>query len=75
MGGGCHTPPNVRPSVQSSGSLGMCVIKRELASDEHMKYYFEHYVTDPLETCDALYAGRTNAAKLYHECEEGKKIR
>ena len=53
-----------------------CAIKRELATDEDMKHYFEHYdVADPLEPRDALCGGRTNAAKLYHECEDEEKIR
>ena len=53
-----------------------CAIKRELATDEDIKYHFEHYdVADPLEPRDALYGGRTNAEKLYHECEDEEKIR
>ena len=41
-----------------------------------MKHYFDHYkVADPLEPCDALYGGRTNASKLYHECQQDEKIR
>ena len=44
--------------------------------DEEMKYYFDNYDrTDPLEPRDALYGGQTNAAKLYHECDEHEKIR
>ena len=53
-----------------------CAIKRELAGDDDMKHYFNRYdVADPLEPRDALYGGRTNATKLYHECEEEEKIR
>ena len=53
-----------------------CTIKRELVNDEEMKYYFDNYGrTDPLEPRDALYGGRTNAAKLYHKCNETEKIR
>ena len=51
-----------------------CYIKRELEHDEDMKRYFDNYeIVDPLEPRNAFFGGRTNAAKLYHECEEGKK--
>ena len=50
-----------------------CDINRELNNDEDMKYYFDHYhIADPLEPRDALYGGRTNAAKLYHHCHQSK---
>ena len=53
-----------------------CAINRELTNDEEMKYYFDYYdMTDPLEPRDALYGGRTNASKLYHECEADEQIR
>ena len=53
-----------------------CDIRRELERDEEMKRYFDNYeIVDPLEPRDAFFGGRTNAAKLYHECEEGEKIR
>ena len=53
-----------------------CDIRRQLTVDEGMKYYFDHYaVADPLEPRDALYGGRTNASKLYHECQQDEKIR
>ena len=53
-----------------------CDIKRELEQNEDMKSYFDNYdLTDPLEPRDALFGGRTNAAKLFHECEEDEKIR
>ena len=53
-----------------------CAINRELANDEGMKLYFDQYdLVDSLEPRDALYGGRTNAAKLYHECEGDEKIR
>ena len=42
-----------------------CEIKRELARDEEMKEYFEHYeAVEPLEPRDAFFGGRTNAARL-----------
>ena len=53
-----------------------CDIKRELEQDEEMRRYFDNYdLTDPLEPRDAFFGGRTNAAKLFHECEEDEKIR
>jgi hypothetical protein len=53
-----------------------CRINRELADNEDMKYYFDQYDgVDPLEPRDALYGGRTNASRLYHECSEDEKIR
>ena len=53
-----------------------CDIKRELEQDEEMRRYFDNYdLTDPLEPRDAFFGGRTNAAKLFYECEEGEKIR
>jgi hypothetical protein len=48
-----------------------CNINKELNHDEDMK----HQIVDPLEPCDALYSGRTNAAKLYHECKDDEEIR
>ena len=53
-----------------------CDIKRELEQNEEMRRYFDNYdLTDPLEPRDAFFGGRTNAAKLFHECEEDGKIR
>ena len=53
-----------------------CDMNKELNDDEDMRDYFDHYhVADPLEPRDALYGGRTNAAKLYHKCKEDEKIR
>ena len=53
-----------------------CEIKRQLASDGEMKRYFDQYeAVEPLEPRDAFFGGRTNAAKLYHQCEGGEKIR
>lgn len=53
-----------------------CEIKKELEHDEDMKAYFVNYdMVDPLEPRDGFYGGRTNAAKLFHECEDGEKIR
>ncbi|XP_028405740.1 uncharacterized protein LOC114528308 [Dendronephthya gigantea] len=53
-----------------------CDIKRELGRNEEMKRYFDHYeVIDPLQPRDAFFGGRTNAAQLFHKCEEDEKIR
>ena len=53
-----------------------CGIKRELADDEDMKRYFDQYDrVDSLEPRESLYGGRTNASRLYHECEDDEKIR
>ena len=41
-----------------------------------MKRYFDQYeAVEPLEPRDAFFGGRTNAAKLYHQCEGDEKIR
>jgi hypothetical protein len=53
-----------------------CEINRELEQDELMKNYFNSYdLIEPLEPRDAFFGGRTNAAKLFHECKDGEKIR
>ncbi|CAB4000500.1 DNA polymerase [Paramuricea clavata] len=53
-----------------------CELKRELEQDEDMRSYFDNYkLIDPLESREAFFGGRTNAAKLYHQCEEDEKVR
>ena len=53
-----------------------CELTKELERDEDMRRYFEeHELVDPLQPRDAFYGGRTNAAKLLHECQEGEEIR
>ena len=53
-----------------------CELREEMECDEDMKRYFEeHELVDPLQPRDAFYGGRTNAAKLLHECQEGEEIR
>ena len=53
-----------------------CELKKEIEHDEDLKRYFEEYeLVDPLQARDAFYGGRTNAAKLLHECQEGEEIR
>ncbi len=53
-----------------------CDLKKELKENEEMRCYFEkHDLVDPLEPRDAFFGGRTNAAKLLHECKGQEKIR
>ncbi|XP_028411614.1 uncharacterized protein LOC114534373 [Dendronephthya gigantea] len=53
-----------------------CDITQELECSENMKSYFDSYdLIDPLEPRDAFFGGRTNAAKLFHECKDDEKIR
>ena len=53
-----------------------CKLAKEMKDDEQMSRYFEEYeLVDPLQPRDAFYGGRTNAAKLFHECQGNKKIR
>ena len=53
-----------------------CELKKEMEEDEEMKRFFnEHKIVDPLQPRDAFYGGRTNAAKLFHECQGDEKIK
>ena len=53
-----------------------CEFKKELKQDGEMKQFMEdHKLVDSLEPRDAFYGGRTNAAKLYHECQDDEKIK
>ena len=53
-----------------------CELYKEMEQDEEMKRYFEEYeIVDPLQPRDAFYGGRTNAAKLFHECQDDEEIR
>ena len=53
-----------------------CELKKEMERNEDMKKYFEEYeLVDPLQPRDAFFGGRTNAAKLFHECKEDEEIR
>ena len=53
-----------------------CDLKKEMEDDQAMKRYFEeHELVDPLQPRDAFCGGRTNAAKLLHECQEDEEIR
>ena len=53
-----------------------CELEKEMEENEEMKRFFEeHELVDPLQPRDAFYGGRTNAAKLLHECRDGEEIR
>ena len=53
-----------------------CDLTEEMKHDEEMRRYFEEYeLVDPLQPRDAFYGGRTNAAKLFHECQDDEEIR
>ena len=53
-----------------------CDLVEEMKHDEDMRRYFEeHELVDPLQARDAFYGGRTNAAKLFHECQDDEEIR
>ena len=52
-----------------------CDLLKDMEHDEDMKHYFEEYeIVDPLQPRDAFYGGRTNAAKLFHECQDNEEI-
>ena len=53
-----------------------CDLYKQMEQNEEMKRYFEEYeIVDPLQPRDAFYGGRTNAAKLFHECQDDEEIR
>ena len=53
-----------------------CELKREKEEDEEMKRFIDEYeIVDPLQPRDAFYGGRTNATKLFHECQGDEKIK
>ena len=53
-----------------------CELEKELKEDEEMKQFFDEYeIVDPLQPRDAFYGGRTNATKLFHECQGDEKIK
>ncbi len=53
-----------------------CEFKQELKEDPEMKDFVDSVkLVEPLDGRDGFYGGRTNAIKLYHNCEEeGEKI-
>ena len=53
-----------------------CELREVMEKDEGMKRHFEeHEIVEPLQPRDAFYGGRTNAAKLFHECQGNQKIK
>ena len=53
-----------------------CELTKELEQNEEMKQFMEdHELVDPLQPRDAFYGGRTNAAKLFHQCQGDEKIK
>ena len=51
-------------------------LAKEMEEDEEMKRFFDEYeIIDPLQPRDAFYGGRTNATKLFHECQGNEKIK
>ena len=53
-----------------------CELKKELEEDEELNQFFDqHEIVDPLQPRDAFYGGRTNATKLFHECQGDQKIK
>ena len=53
-----------------------CEFKKEMEQGGEMEQFFEeHELVDPLQPRDAFYGGRTNAAKLFHQCQGNEKIK
>ena len=53
-----------------------CELKKDLEEDEELNQLFQEYeIIDPLQPRDAFYGGRTNATKLFHECQGNEKIK
>ena len=53
-----------------------CELKKEMEQNGEMKRYFDEYeLVDPLQPREAFYGGRTNASKLFHQCQGNQKIK
>ena len=53
-----------------------CAFKKELKQNEELKQFVkDHGFIEPLQPRDAFFGGRTNAAKLLHECQGDEKIK
>lgn len=53
-----------------------CELKKELAENHEMREYFDSLtISEPLEPRQALFGGRTNATRLFHEAQDGEKIK
>ena len=52
-----------------------CDVRRELEVNNEMKTYFDTFeIEEPHEPRHAFYGGRTNATKLFHQCQPDEKI-
>ena len=53
-----------------------CEFKKEMEQDGELKQFKkDRGFVDPLQPRDAFFGGRTNAAKLLHECQGDEKIK
>ena len=53
-----------------------CELEKELKEDEELNQLFQEYeIVDPLQPRDAFYGGRTNATKLFRQCQCNEKIK
>ena len=53
-----------------------CELKKDREEDEEMNQFFQqNKIIDPLQPRDAFYGGRTNATKLFHQCQGDEKIK
>ena len=53
-----------------------CTFKKDMEHDEGVKQFVKDAgFVDPLQPRDAFFGGRTNAAKLLHECQDNEKIK
>lgn len=55
-----------------------CEFEKQLKDDSEMSDFIKtltHIGQNKLEIRDAYYGGRANAVKLYHDCQNGEKIR
>ena len=53
-----------------------CELEKQLEEDEEMKQFFDqNQIIDPLQPRDAFYGGRTNATKLFRQCQGDEKIK
>ena len=53
-----------------------CAFKKDMEQDEGLKQFKkDHGFVDSLQPRDAFFGGRTNAAKLLHECQGDEKIK
>jgi hypothetical protein len=52
-----------------------CNLRDALQKNEKMRKFFEeHEVKEPMDPRESFFGGRTNAAKLFHQCGEDEKV-